>query len=240
MIMMEIEIDSSLHLSKDQKAAKTFNLQKGIINSRVCPRCRSFATEYTINKNLNSRFKCNTCSNYYTSRNNTFIHDMKIKFNIVFLLIKLFIDDFSPKKAYTIVNECICEKVTLKTIRNFFFKIRKSLRTQVFREMQSTFFTEEVEIDETMVYKEKKGYPFARGYRTQFWFIGIKSRNSQAFVIYPVMWRNRDTLLRIILKHVMTGVTIYTDSWSAYVNNRTRESYLRKFNYIHHFVNHSV
>ena len=95
----------------------------------------------------------------------------------MFLLIKLFIDDFSPKKAYTIVNEYICEKVTLKTIRNFFLKIRRSLRTQVFREMQSTFFfAEEVEIDETMVYKEKKGYPFARGYRTQFWFIGIKSK----------------------------------------------------------------
>ena len=109
--------------------------------------------------------------------------------------------------------------MTLKTIRNFVLKISRSLRTQVFREMLSTFFTEEVEINETMVYKEKKDHPFERGYRTQFWFIGIKSRIVKLCHISSHVEKWRD-LLRIILKYVMIG--------GGNIPERSAERYIQK------------
>ena len=65
--------------------------------------------------------------------------------------------------------------------------------------MKSLVFTGEVEVDEIAVYKEKPGYPFARGYQIKVWFIGIRERGSKRFVIFHVIERNRQTLLTIIL-----------------------------------------
>ena len=94
------------------------------------------------------------------------------------------------------------------------------------------------EIDESVIYKQKPGYPFGREYQIQVWFIAIKCRTTRRFVMYPVLWRNFDTLMRIILHHVAYGSTAYTDSWSAYYNNRRKESKLAQFGYVDYTVNH--
>ena len=105
--------------------------------------------------------------------------------------------------------------------------------------MHNTVLDGPCEIDETPLYKQKPGYPHARNYKKQCWLIGIKCRSTGKFVIYPVLWRNKATLLRILLKHVAYGSTIYSDCWSAYINNRTKESHLSDLGYIHYVVNHS-
>lgn len=41
-------------------------------------------------------------------------------------------------------------------------------------------------------------------------------RASNTDILYPVDSRNADTLVPIIKRHVLPGLTIYSDGWSAY------------------------
>ena len=52
-------------------------------------------------------------------------------------------------------------------------------------------------------------------------------------------FRTRQSIIPIILKHVAHGAWIYSDSWSAYINPRTKQSYLERWGYVHFYVNHS-
>ena len=87
--------------------------------------------------------------------------------------------------------------------------------------------------------KRKLAILMLESYKSQYWLVGIKCRTTGRFVVYPVLWRNRETLMKIILKHVVLGSTIYSDCWSVYYKNRTKESHLVELGYIHHVVNHS-
>jgi hypothetical protein len=157
----------------------------------------------------------------------------------VYLAIKLFIDDFPPLKAKSVIQDYLEENISLKSLRLFFRKLRRSIRNQIFTEMRNLKLPGPCEIDETPIYREKPGYPFAREYKIQYWFIGIRCRTTKQFVVYPVLWRNHETLMMIILRHVPLGATIYSDCWSAYINNRTKQSHLMKYGYVHYVVNHT-
>ena len=132
-------------------------------------------------------------------------------------MIKLYCDYFDSQQYLNIVNNYFDEHISERTIRSFFKKIKLAINTYVSREMSTMIFDGEVEIDETPVYREKPGYLFARGYQIKVWFVGLRQRDdTKKFLIYPVLWRNRETLLRIILRRCVPGTVIYTDCWSAY------------------------
>ena len=158
---------------------------------------------------------------------------------MIFLVLKLFLDDFPAAKANCIINDYLEEKISLKSVRVFYSKLRRTLRQNVLQEMRSLILQGPCEIDETIIYKERPGYPFARGYKIQYWLVGIRCRVTRRFVIYPVLWRNHDTLMKIVLRHIASSATIITDCWSAYYNNRTKESKLMPYGFIHYTVNHS-
>ena len=239
MIAINIVENQNLHLVKDNNSAKTFFLINGVINSVFCPNCSSYSKAYKTFPSLNTRFVCSQCNRHYSNKSQTFFEGNKLKFNIIFLLLKLFIDDFRPSQAKCIINDYIEESISLKSIRVLYTKLRAALRRNVFAEMRTLILNGPCEINETPIYKQRPGYPFARQYQMQYWFIGIRCRQTHRFVIYPVLWRNHDTLITIILRHVSSGSIIYSDCWSGYYNNRTKESKLMPYGYIHYTVNHS-
>lgn len=68
----------------------------------------------------------------------------------------------------------------------------------------------------------------------QQWYFGGIERGSGRCFIVPVEYRNADTLLPIIQKHVMPGTTIISDLWKAYYKiTQLPEGYQ------HYTVNHS-
>ena len=101
--------------------------------------------------------------------------------------------------------------------------------------------TGEIEIDETHLYKVKHFQRFGRKYKMQYiWIVGLKERKSGLVLLFPTLKRDQQKIMNIILKHVEIHSTIYSDSFSVYVNNRKfpAESKLMNYGYIHYFVNH--
>ena len=97
------------------------------------------------------------------------------------------------------------------------------------------------EIDETLFYKLKKGRN-GRILRTKIWVVGIIERNSNKSVFYSMRIRKKWRILSIIFKHVKIGSTIYTDSFSTYINNQSfpKISYLESLGYRHFAIDHSL
>ena len=127
-----------------------------------------------------------------------------------------------------------------KRIRNCFKKF--SLLTQkFFTEYMETIVLEgEVDIDESQIFKRKKSKAAARGYANQrYWLIGFKERRTKRFFLKMVPEKNKAIIISLIIRHIKFGSTIYSDSYSVYVNPYTKQSNLMKYNYIHYFVNHS-
>ena len=95
------------------------------------------------------------------TKTNTFFKDCKLKFNVmIFLVSKLFLDDFPAAKASCIINDYLEEKISLNSVRLFYSKLRLALRQNVFQKMRSLILQGPCEIDDVIIYKERPGYPF--------------------------------------------------------------------------------
>ena len=97
-----------------------------------------------------------------------------------------------------------------------------------------------IEVDEDCLYRMRKGRR-GRLAKTKYWVFGLKCRTTKQVVVYPVLYRTKDHLIKIIRSHVPAGATIYSDRFSAYFNNRTNPptSHLRPYGYTHFGINHS-
>ena len=164
----------------------------------------------------------------------------KIGYLALLMLIKYYIADFSPKKVYLILFFKGID-ISLKTIHVYYKKIMLIKNNYVKNEMRNCILGGPVEIDESMIYKTKRGIN-RRGRigLIRMWLFGLKCRNSGRIILYPVLKRTKVKLLLIILRHVRRGALIYSDCWSAYVNNHVtpKQSFLRPFGFYHLFVNH--
>ena len=112
------------------------------------------------------------------------------------------------------------------------------------QKLRSTHLKGEIEIDETLLFKEKKTFvkkrrPYKLG---SVWLLGSRQRGTKTFIIIPVVKRDEASLMSCILKYVNLESTIYTDSFSVYVNNRQfiKKSKLSDYGYKHQFLDHSV
>ena len=81
-------------------------------------------------------------------------------------------------------------------------------------------FSSPVEVDETLIYK----------------------RTTNRFVLYTMKNRKKWKLMSLIFKHVNQGNIIFSDCFSAYVNNQRipRLSYLDQIGYNHFPIDHSI
>ena len=96
--------------------------------------------------------------------------------------------------------------------------------------MNHLLLEKEVEIDESHLFREKKSSTPHRQYKHgHIWLFGAKERNSSKFFIIALKNRTEATLIPIIRKHIKIGSTIYSDSFSVYVNNNRKESKLQKY-----------
>ena len=72
----------------------------------------------------------------------------------------------------------------------------------------------EIEIDESLVYKVRRGVN-GRIARIRVWLLGMRQRGSSAFLVYTLSSRTRSVMLPLIWKHIALGSTIITDCWSG-------------------------
>ena len=132
------------------------------------------------------------------------------------------------------------QKTSLPTIKRIYKVLGDIIHPFAQQKMESLRFEGPVEIDETLLYRLKRGYR-GRLTKVRVWLVGIKCRLSRRFVIYPVLRRTRPVILSILDQHVEKMAVVYTDSFSVYVNNRVRPktSHLTDHSYLHLWVDHS-
>ena len=92
-----MESPSNLELIKNNDKSRIFFQNTGLIQTQVCPRCLNLATLFKNNEIiLNHSYFCKICSYHYSNKSHTFFDKSKLKFNIIYLLIKLYCNDFDP------------------------------------------------------------------------------------------------------------------------------------------------
>ena len=72
-----------------------------------------------------------------------------------------------------------------------------------------------VEIDESLFGRKTKSHR-GRPMGQKIWIFGLVERNTNRVKLFPVDNRKQTTLTEIILNHVETGSTIFSDGWAAY------------------------
>lgn len=100
-----------------------------------------------------------------------------------------------------------------------------------------------IEIDETHLYTPKKSQAPHRSYSlASVWLFGMKDRTTKKFLVIPLLSRKEEIITRLIRRFIKIGSQIYSDSFSAYVNNKSfpKESKLAKYKYSHEFVCHTI
>ena len=211
-----------------------------IIKNQICKRCNNMTWMKNTNAMISTYF-CSRCIYYYSSISRTIMHSSKISYSQLYLVMNSFINDNSIKQC---MNECrkYYSPLSHLTIGKYYKKFRSLLNFFVKDEMDNLILEGPVEIDETMLYKFKRGQANGRHSVIRIWLVGIKSRTTGHFVIYPLTSRKKDILYTIILKHVPYGSIVYSDCWGAYVNNKVtpKTSLLTRFGYIHFFVCHDI
>lgn len=89
-----------------------------------------------------------------------------------------------------------------------------------------------VEIDESLFFKRK--YNKGR-VNNGTWYVGGIERGTREAFMLPVENRNTETMVRILMQHVLPGTTVITDKWAAYKKAMDEMNM-----YEHKVINHSI
>jgi len=207
--------------------------------------CKSCNFQMTKKKDLsktfsNQNFICSTCGQVSTKRSGTIFENMKIPFRTFNLIVYYFSNRFTTQEIFRLLTPLI-EKISLNTIKKYVKSLRLLIHIYVQQILSNTILPGPVEIDEACCYKLRRGN-CGRLAKTVYWIFGLKCRTTKKVIIYPILYRNRATIIPIIRKHVSPGAIIYSDMFSCYFNNRHSppESHLKNFGFTHYGVNHSI
>ena len=166
---------------------------------------------------------------------------MRISFSSFNYFLYYFSQGYTDREIENILHPFGSVSIAYRTIRKYSLLCREIIHLFVQNLLQDTILEGPVEIDESCVYKMKRGRN-GRLTRIIYWVFGLKCRKTKKVIIYPVLYRNRKSLKPIIRKHVKPGALILSDRFSAYFNNRTvpPTSHLVPLGYIHIGINHSI
>jgi hypothetical protein len=200
-----------------------------LIQDASCIRCGLLCMikDLPNHQHFTLKYQCNRCRIQYNTFTATAFEGCRLRLSQIVFLIYSFISNHSVKMSHMLIKDFLPHSTSKNSVKKMYKKFRQILTHNERAELQDTVLEGPVEIDECMLYRNKRGYEArARPYRNTFWVFGLKCRTSGKFLIFPLRYRTRGLILQLILKHVRHGAWIYSDCWSAYINPVTRESYL--------------
>ena len=187
-------------------------------------------------------FYCEACQVYTNWNSHTILQQSRLLLTQVEKLLIIFLDKKTSADACSILKySFVNDKLNINTTRRYFSLFCQITLDYYEDQMASILLDKEVEIDETHLYREKKSSAPHRPYKlSSIWLFGMKQRQSSKFFIIPLKNREESTLIPYIRKHVKMGSTVYSDSFSVYVNNHRKTSKLAQYKYVHYFINHKL
>jgi len=142
-------------------------------------------------------------------------------------ILTLFLDKKTPSEANSILRYNFTnQKLNIKTIQRYYSIFNRIVMDFYIEELDCLLFENEVEIDESHLFKTKPSFAAHRTLSlSAVWLFGICERNTKRFLIFPVSSRDETNLLKIIFKFIKIG---------------TKKSKLSNYDYIHTYVNHKI
>jgi len=209
--------------------------------SHLCLKCKKEVFEIHLIQG-DRHFYCRKCEIYTRWNEETQLQKCYLKQSQVEKLLLMFLDNKTPKEAFNILQySFVNDPISLNTVKNYFLRFCNLVYDYYDEVLSSILLCGEVEIDETHLFREKKSSAPHRRYKySSVWLFGAKQRKSSNFFLIPLKNRKEENLIPIIRKHIKLGTTIYTDSFSVYVNNHQKISKLEKYGFSHYFINHKL
>jgi len=179
----------------------------------------------------NKWFYCTSCEVYTRWDKGTKLEKSKISGINIEMLLKMFLANKTPKDASDVLGfDFVDQNLNLNTIRRHFTIFCTVVLDYYQKQMSYILLENEVEIDETHLFKEKNSSAPHRSYKlSSIWIFGAKQRNSSKFILFPMKTRKEEDIVPLLRKHIKIGSKIYSDSFSVYVNNKRKESKLQRY-----------
>jgi len=203
-----------------------------IPQEKNCQKCFNSSLEAHIVFN-DMWFYCNKCQIFTKWSHKSKLENSKLSSSVIERLLFLFLGNKTPSEAIDAIKFALPdEKIHLTTIRRYFTIFCSIVLDYYENQLNFILLENEVEIDESHLFREKKSSAPHRHYKlSSVWLFGAKQRNSSKFFLIPLKNRKEETLIPLIRKHIKIGATIYSDSFSVYVNNKTKQSKLQKYSF---------
>ena len=176
-----------------------FEYQESLVPiSQKCEKCRetSFKKHLIFGKSF---FYCEKCEIYTSWSQGTKFYNSQLQPSQIERIIVIFLSYKTPTDAFDILNYNFVDKhLNLNTIRRY-FTIFCYVILEYYQDLMSYMLLEdEVEIDESHLFREKKTKVPHRKYKmSSIWVFGMKQRNSSKFVLFPLKKRDEGTLVPI-------------------------------------------
>jgi len=209
----------------------------------TCPKCLTLLF-FPIFTNDNYYYYCKYCSLFTKWTYFSIISKSQLSFNLFEKILFCYIQNKGLKDTLDYMKTHFKDNTFNKNTINHYFQVFNKITIKYYEEKLNTImFDGSVEIDESFLYRIKRTKAIRKRYNSKScWLFGIIQRETREFVIIPVLTRDEETLIPLILKYVQIGATIYSDCFSTYLKNNVfpKESKLIQYGYHHQWINHKV
>lgn len=209
----------------------TEKLRKDLENkllSKPKPICKNCKGEMRLVKTKNLVYRCKWlhCRHEESIFLNTIFHKSRLGLELVVEILRLFSEGVSFLTIKRLVG--ISKTTLMRYLEYFRSKIILHHRVELVKIGGPGII---VEIDESKFGKRK----YHRGHSVEgVWVLGMVERTPERKVVFiAIEKRDKNTLHKLINKHVIKGSLVYTDGWRGYYG-------LDEYGYKHFSVNHSL
>ena len=229
-----LDADFILDLTRKHETTFTWLLSKGLIQDKlICPKCNKYDVKIETDKSKADlkRFRCpdRQCRKAISIRMGSIFESSKLTLmEYTRLAFHYFVKNISRSN---VVKELSIDK---NTVSDVYAHLREIISVSIKGEELSYKLGDViedpndinlgVEVDESL---------FSHLDGNQVWVFGLYDRKTGEARAFVVENRTADSLIPIIVDHVVPGARIYTDGWLAY-------SSLSSHGFDHRVVNHSV
>lgn len=196
----------------DEERALQFALALNMIPHELqCPNClQNMGMQPKPSYKLGFRFRCKGCKIYRSPLANTFFENVKLPLLTVMQLLVMWFFRIPVTQAK------IHAQIHRQTATDFYSFCREVCAVaHGHDEQQIGGPGDVVECDETHLFTPKyhRGRPLERS----LWVFGGISRTTRKRFVVQIRAKDRDTLFRLMQKHIAQKSWVFTDEWRAYL-----------------------
>jgi len=170
-----------------------------IINDR-CPYCiETTSRRFGMNRNGTQRYQCTECLHTYTENTGTIMQNTSLTIDKLYCIIFGFLEGYSVSQTqmFLSLNSRFFRNLpAIRTLQKYYNQIRDIILLIVMNMINEIYLEGEVEIDEALIFRKK--HRGGRLIAINYWVFGMRERNSNKRLVFPVPNRTRVELFSII------------------------------------------